>query len=85
MCDLAGKTTSTRSHTNLILGSTVCKKVVGEDIYWAMGLEVASEIHLNILSAARKSLGTHFSQFLEPPTPSLFAAHLIRGFLTFWQ
>lgn len=75
-----------RKSTHLILGSTECKKVVGEATYCAIGLEVASEIHLNTFSAERKLLGTHFSQFLAFPTSSLFALQLIRGGLNFgWQ
>lgn len=68
--DLAGKMTSTSSHANLILGSTECKKVVGEDMNWQIGLEVAPEINLSTFSAPIKLFGNHFSHFPVPPFAS---------------
>lgn len=75
MWDLAGKTTRTRSQTNLILGSTECKNVVGAATNWLMGLAVALAINRSTLSAPSTPLGsrsTHFSTPppLPPPPPS---------------
>lgn len=71
----------TNFYTNLILGSTECRKVNGVGMYCAMGLEVAPDIALNSLSAPRNFFGDHFSrisgQFTAPLTPSLFAAQVI--------
>lgn len=67
--------------TNLILGSTECKKVVGEDMNWAMGLAVAPEISLKILSAAKAPLENWFNQF--PVSPVLSPEALILELLSF--
>lgn len=81
ICDLAGMTTRTRSHANLILGSTECKKVEGEDMNWQMGLEVAPEIDLRTFSAENMFRGNHLSQFPVPLESLLvFPVHLIWGF-----
>ena len=64
--------------TNLILGSKECKKVVGDDMYWQMGLEVAPAINLRTLSAETKFLGNHLSHFPVPLPVSV--VHLIWGF-----
>lgn len=53
--------------TNLILGSTECRNVVGDETNWLMGLEVALEINLSILSAAKNPLGNHLVQFPDSP------------------
>jgi hypothetical protein len=53
--------------TNLILGSTECKNVVGEEMNWPMGLAVAPEINLNILSPDKAPMGNRLTQLLVSP------------------
>jgi hypothetical protein len=53
--------------TNLILGSTECKNVVGEEMNWPMGLAVAPEINLNILSPDKAPVGNRLTQLLVSP------------------
>lgn len=79
ICVLAGKTTRTKSHANLILGSTECKNVVGDDMNWQMGLEVAPAIDFKTFSAEKTFLGNHFSQFPVPPPSSMLAEQLVMG------
>lgn len=44
-------------HTNLILGSTEWRNVVGSETYWQMGLAVAPEISLRNFSAPKALVG----------------------------
>lgn len=74
----------------MILGSTECKNVVGDDMNWPMGLAVALEINLNTLSAAIPLVGNWEAQFLVPSffsTEALTSQILLRikvlGFATF--
>lgn len=79
----AGKTTNANSHTNLILGSTECKKVVGEEMNWQMGLEVAVEINLKTLSAAKPPVGNQRTQF--PASPLLLPVDALTSKFLFFE
>lgn len=48
-------------HTNLILGSTEWRNVVGSETYWQMGLAVAPEISLRNFSAPKALVGKTFT------------------------
>lgn len=59
--------------------------MVGDDMNWQMGLEVAPAIDFKTFSAEKTFLGNHFSQFPVPPPPSSkFAEQLIMG-LRVWR
>lgn len=60
--------------TNLILGSTECRNVTGDDMNCPIGLPVALEINLNTFSAPSPGIGNRFTQFpVFPPSPSTVA------------
>lgn len=61
----------------MILGSTECKNVTGDDMNCPIGLPVALEINLNTFSAPSPGIGNRFTQFpVFPPSPSTVALTL---------